>query len=111
MVDTLQPKPPPIIEICRIILLALIVVAAMAFASYMAPAEAAYRIEVQACASERCILVPTPPTRWDGLYSCQGRLEWVIDEAQRLLAEQSFDLPNPWTVSAQCVPAGDKPRA
>lgn len=72
---------------------------------------AGYAIEVQACAGERCFLVPTPPTRWDGLYACQGRLEWVIDEAQSLLARQTFGLPNPWTVSAQCVPAGDKPRA
>jgi hypothetical protein len=100
----------PLISWRRLLCLPLIVGAAMWFASLLSPAEAAYRIEVQACAG-RCFLVPTPATRWDGLYACQGRLEWVIDEAQRLLAEQTFGLPNPWTVSAQCVPAEGAPRA
>lgn len=104
---------PPIIEWWRLWLIALAVIVVELFVYRIEQAHAAvigYQIQVLACDTSRCAQIRTPPHLWGGKYACDGRAEWIKDEAQRIVSEQPLKGARPYVeIRTRCVPAyGDK---
>ena len=103
----------PIIEWWWLLVVALVVLAAELFVYQIENAHAAtigYQIQVFACDTSRCARIHTPPHLWGGKYACDGRAEWIKDEAQRIVSERPVKGQRPnIEIRTRCAPAyGDK---